>query len=263
MNYYRSSVAADQIGTYATTYTHSVEGVTQYGSTYQFFANNTSLTNDNVIIGNCVNNCVETFLNATNFNGNVSIGKNVLICNNMFNGCTNYNVNLTIPNNVQNCQDMLYGCTNFNSNVTFIGNTAKNCANMLYGCRKYNQAINLPEGIANCAYMYDSCTNLNQSVVIPNSATNCIYMFNNCPNMSKDIYFNFNAENVYVGYMLVGRNNSHRINIHYNGLQTNYWNTYMRHMLGSSSFGVATLDSGNGYYNSANNIYFLNDYYPS
>lgn len=262
MNFYRSSTGGSQTTTESQTYTHTVGGTAQYGTAYQYFMNNTSITTENIVVGDYVSNCNQMLANATSFNGNVSLGANVVDCYNMLYGCNSYNLNVVIPSNVQNCQGMLYECTAFNSNVNFRGTASRNCQNMLYGCTAFNKAVNLTEGITNCSNMFRNDYLFNQSLTIPSTATNCDNMLYHCYNYTKNIYFSGNVENVRTVNMLAGKYNNRKINIFYNGQVGNIWgaNCFLRYIINGKQIGLAAMSDGNGYYNSTVNLYYYNNY---
>lgn len=258
MNFYRSSVAADQLGEYATTYACSVNNAYQYTSAYARFNRNTTLTNQGIVVGNYVNNCAEMLRNAFNFNGTVSLGRNVVNCYNMLRDCYNYNSNLTIPANAEDCTYMLTNCNNYDSNVYFAGTASRNCTHMFYGCSSFNKQVNLSEGITNCSDMFNGSA-YNQELTIPSTVTNCANMLNQCNYYAKNIYFNGNIESCNTFKMLNGRDNSRMLNVFYNG-NYNIWNSTLRKIMSATAMGLTMMNDGNGYYDPASNVYFYNNY---
>lgn len=258
MNYYRCSVGSDD---YAKAYTYTVNSVPASINVANYFNNNQSLTNENIIIGDWVTGANTMFMNCYNFNGSVKLGANLTNLDSMFYGCNKFNNNISIPANATRCNYMFSNCTIFNSNIVFKGNNYNNlgCSWMMANCVHYNKPFTIPEGTYTCYSMFYN-TAFNQTIYIPESVNNCVQMFRYA-SMRGNIYINCNVEKTSFSGALTS-NGDKRINIHYNGYQ-NLWKGYMTYIIQGVSLSLSTMSDSNGYYNSNYNIYFYNNYYAT
>lgn len=135
-----------------------------------------------------------------------------------------------------------------------VGNHVTNCFCMLGHCYNFNGSVNLGYKVDNCAYMLVNANSYNQETIIPASVNNCRSMFENCTAMNSNIYINGNVENKDITNMIYNRGNSKRINIFSNCDNT----THLGKVCTGSPITLTSMT--NGYYNSAYNVYFYNNY---
>lgn len=118
------------------------------------------------------------FKDNTEINTDVIIGNNVCSCRNTFSGCTNFDRNIQIPDSVTNCSYMFANCTNLNQNI-LIPSTTTDCSRMFSGCTNLDQNIKIPDVASNCSYMFQNCFLMNQDIKI-SYVGNIRAMFLNC-----------------------------------------------------------------------------------
>ena len=176
-----------------------------------------------------------------------------------FYDCHSFNQPITIPENVDYMQYTFYNCYNFNQSVTFLTNKLTTMNYCFTNCYNFNQPIEIPESVVYMSNTFENCSNLSQ-VLIKGLVYYVRYAFSGCTNI-KDIYFK-NSRNMSgsssTRYMLNNKNTD---------MVTNIWCNYEYPFTTTGSYSIVGQDvtwdamaDGNGYYNTAFNIYIYNNY---
>lgn len=240
--------------------------------------------------GNSVTMMGDCFYNCKNMNQSITVGSNVTTINGCFYNCSKLNclVDFNIAYNLTQMNRVFRNCFVFNQPVT-IPNSAISIIQCFENCRNFNQPITIPNNVKYAGYcflqcyvfnqpvtisdgdvpisfqgLFESCWNFNQPVVIPSRANHVGSAFRNCRAFENDIYFknSSNIRQAYAGNMVTSTSNSHRKNIWCDNA-TPFLGDRATNSITGQATTWDTMPDGNGYYNTAFNIYIYNNWSPS
>lgn len=147
------------------------------GTCYEAYAN--KWFNNEVFIGNKVNNCSRMFYNCDNFNCEVELPDVGLLRDTsyMFSDCDKFNQPIAIPNSIANMQGMFSYCNNFNQpmhiyrfnsrDYGYSSSEIGGCVGMFYRCNAFNSPmyIELDSVLHNYCNLFYGCDNFNSAVM--------------------------------------------------------------------------------------------------
>ena len=223
-------------------------------STTHMFSHTTSF-NKPISLPNTLQFCNSMFYNAKAFNQPITIPDNTISCDSMFYNAFNFNSPIVIGNNVNSCVSFLYGANHFNSTIIF-GNNVRYCMNMFNGCTAFNKPVTI-NGAVNCRQLLYRATWFNSPVYLHGNQLNDIaFMLELCPEFHSDVYISsINTQlNIYNAFI----HNS--IRLHFNSAMNSVFNKSSGYRRDSSGITWTDMSDGNGFYNTAYNIYCYNNY---
>ena len=247
-------------------------------SSYSYTASNTNF----IFAPECTDiNAYLMFNNYTTFNGTVTMtGAKFTNCSYMFYNCQNFNQPIGSPDTLGNCYNMFYNCQNFNQPINV--ESATRCFNMFYNCTNFNQPLTISDNV-DTTWMLYNCTNFNSPITFGNNCTvwnpfgtsnfnsdirikglnsECGWLVYNCNSFGANIYIDWIGTNANLVNCISNNTNALQKSFCVTSEATDFMlNQYM--VAGHIKPTYEALTDGNGYFNSAYNLYIYNNYIPA